>query len=110
MFSQHLIDILKSFDTWVIIGFIGQFMFTMRFISQWLASEKEKKSVIPFSFWIFSILGGAIVLGYAIHKQDPVFIVGQATGLLIYFRNLYFVLTEKKQNKTLDLQQDNQNA
>jgi lipid-A-disaccharide synthase-like uncharacterized protein len=92
MFSQHLIDIISSFDTWVIIGFAGQFMFTMRFLVQWVASEKVQKSVIPTSFWIFSILGGSIVLAYAVHKQDPVFIVGQAAGLLIYFRNLYFVL------------------
>ena len=91
MYSQHLIDIISSFDTWVIIGFIGQFMFTMRFMVQWIASEKVQKSVIPTSFWIFSILGGSIVLAYAIHKEDPVFIVGQAAGLLIYFRNLYFV-------------------
>lgn len=92
MFSQHLIDIVSSFDTWIAVGFAGQLMFTMRFLVQWLASEKVQKSVIPTSFWIFSILGGSIVLAYAIHKEDPVFIVGQAAGLLIYCRNLYFVL------------------
>ncbi len=96
MFSHHLIDVLTSVDLWVIIGFIGQFMFTMRFVVQWLASEKEQKSVIPFSFWIFSILGGAIVFMYALHKQDPVFIVGQGAGLFIYFRNLYFVIKEMR--------------
>jgi lipid-A-disaccharide synthase-like uncharacterized protein len=95
-FSQHLMDLLFSFDTWVVIGFIGQFMFTMRFLVQWWASEKAQKSVIPSSFWVFSILGGGIVLAYAIHKQDPVFIVGQAAGLLIYARNLYFVIRETK--------------
>jgi lipid-A-disaccharide synthase-like uncharacterized protein len=63
---------------------------------QWIASEKVKKSVIPTSFWIFSILGGSIVLAYAIHKEDPVFIVGQAAGLMIYFRNLYFVKRSPK--------------
>lgn len=99
MLSHHLIDIILRFDLWVIIGFVGQFMFTMRFVSQWWASEKEQKSVIPLSFWFFSIAGGAVVLAYAIHKQDPVFIVGQGAGLLIYFRNLYFVLKENKQNK-----------
>ncbi len=95
-FPHHLIDLVFAFDTWVIIGFIGQFMFTMRFLVQWRASEKLQKSVIPPSFWIFSILGGSIVLVYAIHKQDPVFIVGQAAGLLIYARNLYFVIREKR--------------
>lgn len=99
MFSHHLIDTLTSFDIWVIIGFVGQFMFTMRFLTQWIQSEKAQKSVIPTSFWIFSILGGSIVLIYAIHKQDPVFIVGQAAGLLIYFRNLYFILREYRRAK-----------
>ncbi len=98
MFAQHLIDLMKSFDLWVIIGLIGQFMFTMRFVMQWLASEKAQKSVMPVSFWFFSISGGLIVLAYAIHKMDPVFIIGQATGLLIYFRNLYFILVEHKKS------------
>lgn len=98
MFSHNLIDIVKSFDTWVIIGFIGQFMFTMRFVTQWLASEKVQKSVIPVSFWFFSIAGGTIVLAYAIHKADPVFIVGQGMGLLIYFRNLYFIIAEHRKS------------
>lgn len=100
MFSHELIDMLSSFDTWVIIGFVGQFMFTMRFVLQWFASEKAQKSVVPPSFWIFSILGGAIVLAYAIHKQDPVFIMGQGAGLLIYFRNLYFVIREYRVNRS----------
>lgn len=98
MFSHHLIDIAKSFDLWVIIGFIGQFMFTMRFVMQWLASEKVQKSVVPVSFWFFSISGGLIVLAYAIHKSDPVFIVGQGAGLLIYFRNVYFILVEHRKS------------
>ncbi|PZP55238.1 MAG: hypothetical protein DI586_07530 [Micavibrio aeruginosavorus] len=96
MFSHHLIDILQSFNTWVVIGMIGQFMFTMRFVVQWLASEKEQKSVVPVSFWFFSIAGGAIVLAYAIHKGDPVFIIGQGGGLLIYLRNIYFVVNERR--------------
>ncbi len=95
MFSKHLIDLLSEINTWVIIGFIGQFMFTMRFVVQWIASEKAQKSVIPTAFWIFSILGGTIVLAYAIHKEDPVFILGQGAGLLIYFRNLYFVIRNR---------------
>lgn len=95
MFSKHLIDILSEFNTWVLIGFIGQFMFTMRFVLQWIATEKAQKSVVPTSFWIFSILGGSIVFAYAIHKQDPVFILGQGAGLLIYFRNLYFVIRNR---------------
>ncbi|MDD5580188.1 MAG: lipid-A-disaccharide synthase N-terminal domain-containing protein [Methylobacter sp.] len=81
---------------WLAIGFVGQALFSARFLVQWLKSEKEKKSVFPIAFWYFSIAGGITLLAYAIYRQDPVFIVGQATGLFIYFRNLYFVLHERK--------------
>jgi lipid-A-disaccharide synthase-like uncharacterized protein len=79
---------------WLTIGLIGQFCFSGRFIVQWLASEKEKKSVIPLSFWYFSVLGGLLLLCYAIYKKDPVFIIGQSTGLFVYCRNLYFLRRE----------------
>lgn len=79
---------------WISVGFIGQALFSGRFIVQWLKSEREKKSVFPIAFWYFSIAGGIILAAYAIYRKDPVFIVGQLTGLLIYFRNLYFVLRE----------------
>lgn len=81
---------------WLVIGFIGQGLFSARFIVQWWKSEKEKKSVFPIAFWYFSIAGGITLLAYAIHREDPVFIVGQAAGLFIYLRNLYFVLYERK--------------
>ena len=81
---------------WLIVGFSGQALFSMRFLLQWLASERMKKSVIPVAFWYFSIAGGVTLLAYAIHRKDPVFIVGQATGLLIYSRNLYFIFRERK--------------
>lgn len=77
---------------WLIVGFVGQAMFSGRFLVQWLASERKKQSVIPVMFWYFSILGGSTLLVYSIHKQDPVFIMGQAMGLVIYARNLYFIL------------------
>ena len=83
---------MDSNTVWLIVGFAGQALFTGRFLVQWLASERQKKSVIPVMFWYFSILGGVTLLVYSIHKQDPVFILGQGTGLLIYFRNLYFIL------------------
>ncbi|ESS73241.1 lipid A biosynthesis domain-containing protein [Methyloglobulus morosus KoM1] len=88
--------LIIGIDYWLIIGFIGQALFSARFIVQWLKSEKEKKSVFPVAFWYFSIAGGVTLLAYAIHRKDPVFIVGQATGLFIYFRNLYFVIYERK--------------
>lgn len=81
---------------WLIVGFTGQALFSMRFLVQWFQSERQKKSVIPVEFWYFSVAGGATLLSYAIYKQDPVFIIGQMTGLLIYSRNLYFIARERR--------------
>ena len=75
----------------IVVGFAGQGLFAMRFIIQWLSSEKEAKSVIPIAFWYFSIGGGAVLLLYAIWRQDPVIICGQGLGLFIDPRNLYFI-------------------
>ena len=83
-------------DTWIIIGFIAQGMFFMRFFVQWIVSEREGKSVVPLAFWIFSVLGGVMLLTYAIHRQDPVFILGQAGGLVIYARNLMLIRKSKQ--------------
>ncbi len=82
---------INNWNIFLIIGFIGQGLFSMRFIIQWIASEKAKKSVIPFSFWIFSLLGSLFLLVYAIYKKDPVFILGQAPNVLIYSRNIYLI-------------------
>ena len=76
---------------WISVGFIGQAMFSARFLLQWLASEKAGKSVIPNAFWYFSILGGGTLLTYAIWRADPVFILGQSLGVFIYARNLYLI-------------------
>ncbi|MDX1836642.1 lipid A biosynthesis protein [Legionella taurinensis] len=80
---------------WLIIGLIGQGIFSARFIIQWLVSEKEKRSVIPVAFWHLSLLGGITLLFYAIYKQDPVFILGQSTGVFIYARNLFLIYRER---------------
>ncbi len=80
---------------WLIVGFTGQGLFSARFLVQWLYSERQRRSVIPVAFWYFSIAGGLTLLAYAIHRQDPVFILGQATGVLIYGRNLYFIARER---------------
>ena len=82
-------------DFWLILGFIGQLMFTMRFVVQWIASERKKESVIPVSFWYFSLGGGLIVLAYAIYRMDPVFILAYLPGNFIYLRNLYFIYKKK---------------
>ncbi len=82
---------------WVLVGLGGQIMFMMRFLIQWIVSEKAKRSVIPVSFWWFSIFGAAILLAYAIYREDPVFILGQSLGFFIYTRNLWFIYLEKRE-------------
>jgi len=84
---------------WFAVGFGGQALFFSRFLVQWLASERAHRSVIPLAFWWFSIGGGAILLLYAIHRGDPVFIAGQSTGLLIYLRNLLLIRRERAELK-----------
>ena len=84
-------------EIWVTFGLIGQAMFFGRFLVQWIASERAGKSVIPVAFWFLSIAGGAVVLIYSIYRLDPVFIIGNTTGVLIYGRNLFLVRREKRQ-------------
>ncbi len=88
MTPQDCVEIVKDHGIWLVIGFLGQALFSARFIVQWLASEKIKKSVIPNLFWWFSIGGGTVLLIYALHRADPVFIVGQGMGLFIYVRSV----------------------
>ncbi|GAB1352357.1 MAG TPA: lipid-A-disaccharide synthase N-terminal domain-containing protein [Candidatus Rifleibacterium sp.] len=87
---------MSSFDLWLIVGLLGQLLFSMRFLVQWVASEKHKKSIIPISFWYFSIGGSFLLLAYAIKRQDPVFILGQSMGFVIYIRNLVLIDREKR--------------
>ena len=93
---MDLSHLLHWENIWIMIGFAGQFLFSMRFIYQWIYSERAKRSVIPEAFWYFSMFGGLTLLSYAIYRQDPVFIAGQAGGLLIYSRNIYFLWRDKK--------------
>jgi len=76
---------------WLVIGFLGQAAFSMRFLVQWWRSERAGRSVVPVEFWHFSLLGGLLLLSYAIHRRDPVFILGQLTGIFVYLRNLYLI-------------------
>lgn len=87
---------------WIAIGFFGQALFSARFIIQWLHSEKAKKSVVPLSFWYFSIAGGAVLTAYAIYRKDPVFIFGQGLGLLIYVRNLMLIHRNKEREQAAE--------
>lgn len=87
---------IVQLDWWVALGFLAQALFSARFLVQWIASERAGRSVIPVAFWLFSIGGGALLLVYALYRKDPVFIAGQALGLFIYARNLYFVRREQR--------------
>ena len=80
---------------WVILGLIGQGVFAARFLVQWIASEKKKESHIPLVFWYLSLAGSIILLAYAIYRRDPVFILGQTTGFIVYIRNLMLIYKKK---------------
>jgi lipid-A-disaccharide synthase-like uncharacterized protein len=95
----HEVFVLK-FQWWVALGYVAQIMFTMRFVVQWVASERAGKMVMPLAFWFFSIGGGTLLLVYALYIRDPVFILGQAFGNFVYMRNLYFVLRDRRRERT----------
>jgi lipid-A-disaccharide synthase-like uncharacterized protein len=80
---------------WLLLGFAGQGLFMMRFVLQWLYSERARKSMIPVSFWYFSIAGALVLLVYSAYRRDPVFIAGQVIGVAIYLRNLALIRAER---------------
>ena len=84
---------------WLVVGFAGQALFFSRFLIQWIQSERLGRSTVPRIFWYLSLGGGLILLTYAIHLRDPVFIVGQGMGLIIYLRNLQFRLRERREGQ-----------
>lgn len=94
--QRHLSAMDSNDFIWLTIGLVGQSLFMMRFVVQWLHSEKHQKSLIPVSFWYFSLFGGIIVLMYGIHKVDPVIIIGQLPGTFVYARNLALIRREKR--------------
>ena len=95
--GAYLQDVfITRLDWWVLLGFIAQGMFTMRFLVQWIASERARDSVVPVAFWFFSLGGGILLLIYALYRKDPVFIAGQAFGVFVYLRNLHFVMRDRK--------------
>jgi lipid-A-disaccharide synthase-like uncharacterized protein len=81
---------------WLLVGFAGQGLFMLRFLIQWLQSERQHRSVIPVSFWYFSVAGALVLLVYAVHREDPVFIAGQVLGVGIYVRNLFLIRLERE--------------
>jgi lipid-A-disaccharide synthase-like uncharacterized protein len=82
---------------WLTLGFVAQALFAMRFIVQWIASERARRSIVPEVFWYFSCAGGVLLFAYAIYRMDPVFILGQGTGLLIYARNIQMIWNTKRE-------------
>jgi lipid-A-disaccharide synthase-like uncharacterized protein len=90
----HALDPREA--VWIGIGFAGQFLFMMRFLWQWIQSERQKRSIIPIAFWYFSLAGGMTLFIYAVHRRDPVFITGQSLGLLVYTRNLLLIRRERR--------------
>ena len=81
---------------WLGIGFAGQLLFMMRFLWQWIQSERQQRSIIPIAFWYFSLAGGVTLFAYAVHRRDPVFITGQLLGLTVYTRNLLLIRRERQ--------------
>ena len=87
---------VNRLDWWAWVGIFSQGLFTCRFLMQWIASERAGRSVVPFSFWLLSIAGGLMLLIYSLYRRDPVYIGGQAIGVLIYSRNVALVLKERR--------------
>jgi lipid-A-disaccharide synthase-like uncharacterized protein len=91
---------VTNLDMVVVIGLIGQALFSARFVVQWIASERAGRSVVPVAFWFFSLGGGAVLFAYALYRGDPVFIVGQGLGTFIYVRNLMLIAKEKRRKQS----------
>lgn len=97
--TRFLSSLTEIETIWLIVGFTAQAMFSARFLIQWIASERVRRSVVPETFWYFSFAGGAMLLAYAIHRADPVFMLGQAFGLVVYARNIWFLWKAKADAK-----------
>lgn len=81
---------------WTAVGFAGQALFASRFLVQWVSSERAGRSTVPVAFWYLSVLGGLVLLAYALWRLDPVFIAGQCLGLFVYLRNLMLLRDERR--------------
>ncbi len=96
MLAEFFERLLDNLSFWAIIGFAGQAVFASRFIVQWIHSERVRRSEIPLAFWYISLVGGIVLMVYAVHRADPVFIIGQASGLFVYVRNLHLIYRERR--------------
>ncbi len=90
-------EFLKAFkEPWIIVGLVAQLMFSGRFLVQWIVSEKKGKSTVPLAFWYLSIAGGVMLLIYAVQRAEPIFVIGQSAGLIVYTRNLMLIYKERR--------------
>jgi lipid-A-disaccharide synthase-like uncharacterized protein len=104
--SAYLYDVfVAKFDFWLAFGIAAQLLFTARFIVQWIASEREGRSVVPMAFWFFSMGGGLMTLVYGIARREPIIIMGQALAIFIYIRNIMLVLKQRRQAKEQQAQE-----
>lgn len=87
---------MSSPGFWLAVGFLGQGLFASRFLVQIVVSERQRRSTVPLAFWYLSLGGGLLLLAYAISTGDPVFLLGQSTGTLIYLRNLWLIRTARE--------------
>jgi lipid-A-disaccharide synthase-like uncharacterized protein len=87
---------LDAQTIWLAVGFSGQLLFTARFLVQWISSERARRSIVPMAFWYLSLAGGLTLLSYALYRQDPVFIAGQAAGAVVYIRNIVLIVRERR--------------
>jgi len=95
-------ELTQKFDFWAAFGLVAQLAFTARFVVQWITSERAGKSIIPLGFWYFSLFGSAGLLVYAIVRADPIFILGQGLGSVIYLRNLNLIYRERRRARAAD--------
>lgn len=102
---NELQDFIREFfhnediPLWLLIwGSMGQIIFTLRFIYQWVYSRKRQESLLPLGFWLISLTGSCIIVSYALVRHDPVLILGQSTGLIVYIRNIWIMKHPKKES------------
>lgn len=95
--GDYLYDVfVAKFDLWLVFGIVAQVLFAMRFVVQWVASERAGRSVIPVAFWFFSMAGGLLTLVYGVVKREPIIILGQVLSVFIYVRNLRLIVRERR--------------
>lgn len=98
--GDYLYDVfVLKFDMWLVFGIVAQVLFAMRFVVQWIASERAGKSVMPVAFWFFSMAGGSLTLIYGLVKREPIIIIGQVLAIFIYVRNLQLIIKDHRRRK-----------